>query len=850
MDPRYDHGGGGGSSPPGGAGGTNGGDSYGNYDDGNLSAEAAGYGRGGPRSGGGGGNGGGGGVNGGPSVDPGGGDADAARMRDIASLHILCETATEDDPASWDAVRNWLRSHGADAARQGAERLGEYNTTPLHLACRNCPPVDVVDVLLSAAPDTVRWEDSFGWLPLHYACANGASEDVLRILAEAFPDSRTATDRRGRTPLHFTLGNTDRPAAPAAVVLLASTGAAACSDENGMLPLHYACAYGASEEALHILTDGNVDSITATDRKGRTPLHFALGNADRPASPAVVRLLLSQNREVVNATDKEGGQLPLHLLATRANTLNEGQKPERDNAEKCLLLYLGAEPKPTADFLTALQALPDWLGERAVVHPIVQGLLNEKISQRFPTAVILLDFYFLIIVIATYSVTVLEAINQRYSAPEGALPSEKALPNGFKLIPLYIGAMYFLLREVVQMLSLLSLGLFQTWLYDPTNWLDVAFIALVVVWSVLMQTGLGNDDTFRTGTALSLLILWVNVLSFLKSMFIDFAVFVGGVLYVVQRLAAFLMALGVILVAFAQMFVTLFRQTEYCNCQPDWDDFDDENDCDLDKGEPRPFCSDLKTSFLKVYTMLLGEVDETLFYSSKFALVLFVVFMFLVVILLANVLIAIVTDSYGVIKNERAAIVFWSNRLDFVAEMDAIAAGPWKKKLMGTISGSQGNKRSSHGGKDSSWELWKKLMDLFEDDIQELSVFSMEFWCYSFLRFVVALFFVPVWLILGIFSAGWLWPPQVRAGLLVQRISKRNPGDLKEAEQRTKEIKELRKEVKDLQGEVVSEMAADRKEVVAMKSQLNDMRSDVMNQMKEIKQVMTMLFDLQSSMDA
>mmetsp|Transcript_50525 Transcript_50525/g.152212 ORF Transcript_50525/g.152212 Transcript_50525/m.152212 type:complete len:127 (-) Transcript_50525:98-478(-) len=126
----------------------------------------------------------------------------------------------------------------------------------------------------------------------------------------------------------------------------------------------------------------------------------------------------------------------------------------------------------------------------------------------------------------------------------------------------------------------------------------------------------------------------------------------------------------------------------------------------------------------------------------------------------------------------------------------------------------------------------------------------MEFWCYSFLRFVVALFFVPVWLILGIFSAGWLWPPQVRAGLLVQRISKRNPGDLKEAEQRTKEIKELRKEVKDLQGEVVSEMAADRKEVVAMKSQLNDMRSDVMNQMKEIKQVMTMLFDLQSSMDA
>ena len=47
-------------------------------------------------------------------------------------------------------------------------------------------------------------------------------------------------------------------------------------------------------------------------------------------------------------------------------------------------------------------------------------------------------------------------------------------------------------------------------------------------------------------------------------------------------------------------------------------------------------------------------------------------FAFLVVIPLSNVLIAIVTDSYAVVKDERAAVVFWSNRLDFVAEIDAI----------------------------------------------------------------------------------------------------------------------------------------------------------------------------------
>lgn len=55
--------------------------------------------------------------------------------------------------------------------------------------------------------------------------------------------------------------------------------------------------------------------------------------------------------------------------------------------------------------------------------------------------------------------------------------------------------------------------------------------------------------------------------------------------------------------------------------------------------------------------MLLGEVAPKTFTYSTVAVVLFVLFMFLVVILLANVLIAIVTDSYKVIQDQRAAIV-------------------------------------------------------------------------------------------------------------------------------------------------------------------------------------------------
>eukprot|EP00549_Striatella_unipunctata_P010752 CAMPEP_0118690736 /NCGR_PEP_ID=MMETSP0800-20121206/10283_1 /TAXON_ID=210618 ORGANISM="Striatella unipunctata, Strain CCMP2910" /NCGR_SAMPLE_ID=MMETSP0800 /ASSEMBLY_ACC=CAM_ASM_000638 /LENGTH=762 /DNA_ID=CAMNT_0006588423 /DNA_START=46 /DNA_END=2334 /DNA_ORIENTATION=- len=758
-------------------------------------------------------------------------------------LH-LCENATDDNPESWEAVREWLRGHAAQEVRQAAEQLGESRMTSLHLACRSNPPEDIINVFLSIASQIVQWTDGFGWLPIHYACAFGASIEVLRLLAEAFPESKTTVDKRGRTPLHFALGNTERPATPAVVVLLSSSGAASCADDNGMLPLHYACAYGAPEEALYVLIEAFADAIGTTDRKERTPLHFALSNAENPASPSAVRLLLSQNRGIVNGTDR--GQHPLHVLASRAQSVTFEQ---REYVQKCLEHYLNAEPSPTADFLTALQSLPDWLAERAVVIPVVQALLNEKISQRFPTAVLMLDFYFLCAIIVTFYFTVLESLQLRFDLD----PENDALSFA-QLSPLYIGAVYFLIREVVQMLSLLSLGLFQTWLYDPTNWLDAVFIFLVIYWSIIMQSGGGNPEIFRTGAALSLGLFWTNVLSFLKGMLIDFAVFVGGVFYVVQRLAAFLMALGVILVAFAQMFVTVFQQTSYCEAEYEVEkNITDPTYLSLiveSNDDDRPFCS-FGNSFIKVYTMLLGEVDESDFETSTFARVLFVLFMFLVVILLANVLIAIVTDSYGVIKNERAAIVFWSNRLDFVAEMDAISSGPWKRKLKSAFCFG-GEKDESGSSKDSPFgtDLWKRLMDLFEDDIEDNHILSIEFWCYTLLRLLAALLIIPLWIALGILSAGWLWPPQVREGIFIQRISKKGPIDLiNEVEQRMKQVKDLKKEVKDLQDDVVIEMAVDRKEVVQMKSQLVDMKSEITSEMKHIKRIMTMLFELQSSME-
>ena len=60
------------------------------------------------------------------------------------------------------------------------------------------------------------------------------------------------------------------------------------------------------------------------------------------------------------------------------------------------------------------------------------------------------------------------------------------------------------------------------------------------------------------------------------------------------------------------------------------------------------------------------------------------------------------------------ALVFWSNRLDFVAEMDVIANNFSRK--------GQGEGKTVLDAEESTMgELWKKFMYLFDDDMDERS---------------------------------------------------------------------------------------------------------------------------------
>jgi hypothetical protein len=620
------------------------------------------------------------------------------------------------------------------------------------------------------------------------------------------------------------------------------------------------------------------EGISAVDIRGRTPLHFTLSNAGRKAAPAAVRLLLGLNKDIVNSHEA-GGPLPLRVLAEYSATVRkDGGEEQRDSVRRCLEFLLLAEPYPTPDFFTALQSLPDWLQEKAVVMPVVQLLLNDKISQRFPTSILMSDFYVQAMVIIFYSLEVPIAIDRRFD--EYSADYEEPIETKY-LIPLYVGAAYFLLREIIQVLSLISLNVrqmgrakafvnnalsiesypflysfvfmslqsFHLWMYDPSNYLNVVYVFVVFWWAVRMNTGEGDKEFFRTGAALSVVVLWLKLLSYLRNMMIEFAVFVGGVFYVVQRLAAFLVSLAVILVAFSQMFFTIFRQNDiYCIDQPNDSLTDEEQIANLQCDDPqtRAYCNRWD-AFLNVFTMLMGEVNGLQFVDSAAATVLFIIFMFLVVILLANVLIAIVTDSYKVISEQRAAIVFWTNRLDFIAEMDAVANGPWKRYMKATFGMKDDPNPSARKRVTFGHAFWKRLMDLFEDDVDD-GVMSVDFLVITLLRFGTAFFVIPMWIFIGLISVGILWPPQIREAVFTSSIFKHNTEQDKEDEMRRNQVKKLREEVKILKDDIMQDLAIDRTQVVQLKSLVSERKQDIQNEMKHIKRIVTMLFEQQSSM--
>jgi len=753
------------------------------------------------------------------------------------------EEQQKEASQTWEEIRNWFNTcTDIEERRQAAEQRGEeLFTTPLHLACRAYnPPFDVIQRLIECCPESVEWCDNGSWLPLHYACAYGSSVDVLQVLIEAFPGSRIAQDRRGRTPLHFAiLARSKRRDGEMseAVRLLSEGGATELMDEAGMLPFHIACAFGTSTDVLQTLAYEYPDSIYACDPNGKSPLHFAMVNATRDASPAVVDLLLAmddrlgrknkQADRLVNKCD-HNGNLSLYLLAVQAQSLKDDMEDERENTSKCLRKYLSGTPLPSAEFLTALQCLPDWLRFEAVVNTNVQRILSEKIGKRFPTLFMIAD-----------GVNYILSIGFLWGSYNEYYKKKKDVPS-WCYTPCLLAGSWFLFRELLQIVSLVYLGRIGTW-YSPSNCVDLLIIALLIYFTFGMMFFEFEKELMRTGVSITILMLFYGFISYLTTINVGLAVFVKGLECIVQRLRNFLAALLLILILFAFMFEFVFR-----------------NDHDKCPEDPLPFpdyfyhCQ-FWSSFIRVLTMLMGEVRLEDYTDVPFAFLLYLIYTFLVVILLSNFLIAIVTDAFTYTRNDRSEMVFWSSRLDFVAEIDAIhelwyhsiglfCSRP-KEELhhRNSIASSQFSyvEYEAEKSTDLFRETWTSVMSLFDD--HNLSWFSGGMFKTLGLR-VLACCIVPLWVLIGGLSFGLFLPPQIREKVWSSGNVINNSTDA--ALKITQQMDELRAEVRLLRDEVAKKLSAERDLTFGGKHEIETVKEELMTDLKQVKEIMSTLLSV------
>lgn len=77
------------------------------------------------------------------------------------------------------------------------------------------------------------------------------------------------------------------------VELLSDSRAPQLVDDRGMIPLHYASAYGTSTDIFSALFKAFPEGVNIKENQGRTSLHFVMVNAHNDTSPSLLKFLVT-----------------------------------------------------------------------------------------------------------------------------------------------------------------------------------------------------------------------------------------------------------------------------------------------------------------------------------------------------------------------------------------------------------------------------------------------------------------------------------------------------------------------------------------------------------------------------
>ncbi|KAI2499211.1 hypothetical protein MHU86_15252 [Fragilaria crotonensis] len=283
---------------------------------------------------------------------------------------------------------------------------------------------------------------------------------------------------------------------------------------------------------------------------------------------------------------------------------------------------------------------------RATSGSALWYILHQGLMRPFVIGIVFIDFVLHITLMLSFRSDVMVS---------GDLGGLSAIPSAVVTAI----TTFFVARKVSVGMALWSISrsVFKAHILDFWNLFDLLSIALVLsINSVNRGAGFSNPSL----NAFVLGLLWLKVLSFLRAVNMQMATFILSLVRIVLDIRSFLVVLVVVIMMFGDIMIILFTTTN--------DEQSGQPLCPGDSDAQSDFCSgQLVDSYLRMYGVLLGDFEVNDYRGNNATTAVFLAFTVLGVIILLNVLIAIVSDSYESSKVGAKAL-FGKARIGFLAE--------------------------------------------------------------------------------------------------------------------------------------------------------------------------------------
>jgi len=486
--------------------------------------------------------------------------------------------------------------------------------------------------------EVVLAADSHGCIPLHEACFKGNLEVVTILVDEGGGDSVRHVSTYGMTPLHSACFGT----CPVDVVklLIDRGGKEALLQTNnlGNSPLHLCCDGKASVEVVELLIDrGGEGCLEKMNVNGENALHYAcLHNA----SVEVFELLVGKSSE----SDVE------KIPGITITVILEWIQMQNESVAGAAASGMRTE------------------GKSLFQSPFIQKILNDMFIHPQYLTVLMIDFYVQIMFVGIFSWGINDAVRYQTDISDWI--------TGMLLI----GILWSVMRELLQMAT----TPLKVYLHDGTeffDWLQIGMLCLSL--RILSNPDVLQDDPYNGGVlTVTTGLTWVLLIYVLGDLIPEIAIFVAALRRIIIKLIPFLVTTLLLVFGFAHMFY--IANISHGNCAeipPDEEISEDNWTCDL------------SANYFMALSMLLEGAHYYLvenpirFTEPTSNSVLSIVFAFLIIIILLNILIAIISDVFSEVR-EKGTEEFWSGRYASMFELHRIYIG------MGTCIKLEKSKRS------------------------------------------------------------------------------------------------------------------------------------------------------------